>query len=439
MIYNRKIEIIFDKETKLILDDQSKKCNWLYNKLLDIAREDYNNGNTLNLMNGRNLMDYVVKLKGENPFLYSVHSSPLKNVAIRLKDSYVRFFRGLSKIPHFRSYSQKWFSLYYDEANKGFKLKENKEIDISLGKIKVEEKDKKGNIKEKEKQLHIKGNLKEKLIYNKNGKIKTFRLCKDKNRFYGVFTIEEPDKELKRTQIKRWISIDQNHKNFFVGVDYKGETYEFERLYGETYFDKKIDLVKSKRDKCLKRAKEKITEYGNKYYIPSKRYKRLNLALQRLYARRREQIKSNMYQIAHFLCKNYDEIIIGNYVPSKEVAKFDTMRRSMLNQSHIGEFRNILKWVSEKSAKLCKIVDEKDTTKKCCVCGDIEKKPPEIREFICKKCNSKILRDVNSAINIAKKGNIEININDMILDKIVHIGKINRKTENKISYKLQII
>ena len=107
MIYNRKIEIIFDKETKLILDDQSKKCNWLYNKLLDIAREDYNNGNTLNLMSGRNLRDYVVKLKGENPFLYSVHSSPLKNVAIRLKDSYVRFFKGLSKIPHFRSYSQK--------------------------------------------------------------------------------------------------------------------------------------------------------------------------------------------------------------------------------------------------------------------------------------------------------------------------------------------
>lgn len=439
MIYNRKTEILFDEETQRILDDQSKKCNWLYNKLLDTAREDYRNGNTLKLMSGRNLRNYAVKLKADYPFLYSVHSSPLKNVAIRLKESYDRFLKGLSEMPHFRSYSRKWFSLYYDEPRKGFQLQEKKEIDISLGKIKVEETDQKGNTKEKEKQLHIKGKLKETLRYGKHGRIKTFRLCKEKNRFYGIFTIEEPDKEVKTTETKRWISIDQNHKNFFVGVDYKGETYEFERFYADTYFDKKIDFVKSKRDRCLRKAKKQVTEYGNTYYIPSKRYQRLDLAVQRLYARRREQMKSGMYQIAHFLCKNYDEIIIGNYVPGKETAKSGTMRRSMLNQSHIGEFRKILKWVSEKSGKVCKIVDEKDTTKKCCVCGDMEKKTPQIREFVCKKCSHKILRDVNSAVNIAVKGNLEVNIKDMTLDKIVHIGKINRKTENKINYKLQVI
>ena len=78
MIYNRKIEILFEDETQRILDDQSKKCNWLYNKLLDTAREDYRNGNTLKLMSGRNLRNYVVKLKADYPFLYSVHSSPLR-------------------------------------------------------------------------------------------------------------------------------------------------------------------------------------------------------------------------------------------------------------------------------------------------------------------------------------------------------------------------
>ena len=176
-----------------------------------------------------------------------MHHSPLKNAAIQLKESYDRFFQGLSEMPHFRSYSKKWFSLYYDEPNKGFKIKENKEIDLSLGKIKVEETDKKGNTREKEKQLHIKGKLKETLRYGKGGRVKTFRLCKEKNRFYGIFTIEEPDKELKTAEPKRWISIDQNHKNFFVGADYKGETYEFERLYADKYFDKKNRFGKIKK------------------------------------------------------------------------------------------------------------------------------------------------------------------------------------------------
>ena len=41
MKYNKKVEILFEKEDELILDGQSKICNWLYNKLLDICKKDY--------------------------------------------------------------------------------------------------------------------------------------------------------------------------------------------------------------------------------------------------------------------------------------------------------------------------------------------------------------------------------------------------------------
>ena len=48
-------------------------------------------------------------------------------------------------------------------------------------------------------------------------------------------------------------------------------------------------------------------------------------------------------------------------------------------------------------------VNEKNTTKECCICGDKEKKDPKIREFTCKNCGTKVKRDINSAVNIGKK------------------------------------
>ena len=63
----------------------------------------------------------------------------------------------------------------------------------------------------------------------------------------------------------------------------------------------------------------------------------------------------------------------------------------------------MLRWVITKSQKSYVMVSEKNTTKTCCICGAKEKKCTEIREVTCKKCNTFILRDVSSAINIAAK------------------------------------
>lgn len=292
------------------------------------------------------------KIKKDKPFLCSVHSSPLKNVAIRLNDSFKRYFNDLSGRPNFKSWKKNWFSLYYDEPNKGFKVNDNK-LTISLGKD------------SSNKQLRLTGTLKEKV---KIAKIKTFRLTKENNTFYAIFTLEsETPKVIEKP--KSFISIDQNHKNFFVGIDNNGNTFEFIKLYQTKYFDKQIDELKSKRDKCNRKHKKKTTLSGKTYYVPNRRWVKLNNAINKVQNRRREQIKSIMYSIAHYLTDNYDHIIIGNYVPTKHTAKYDTMHRSMLNQTHIGEFRNILKWVCIKKGKLYSLVDEKNTTKTCCVCG----------------------------------------------------------------------
>ena len=120
IIYNKKIEVIFNKNDVPILDGQSRICNWLYNKLLNECINDYkNNNNQKHLLSGRNLRDYGVSLKAEFPFLKTVHSSVLKEPSTRLCKAYDGFFNGRSGYPHYRSWKNKWFSLVYDEPNKG--------------------------------------------------------------------------------------------------------------------------------------------------------------------------------------------------------------------------------------------------------------------------------------------------------------------------------
>lgn len=407
MIYAKKIEVQFDDKDTNILEGQSKICNWLYNQLLQATIEDYKNGNERKLLSGRNLRNYATKMKSDNRFLYSVHSSPIKNTAIRLKESYEKFFKKNCCYPNFRSFKRKWFSLFYDESNKGFKLLDNRNLRISLGK------------NELNKQVYVKGYLTESFKLKNNERIKNFRLCKQQgNKFYSIFTIEKED--LPKKEVKSWIAIDQNHKNLFVGIDNEGTTIEFEKLYQTKYFDKLIDEIKSKRDLCKKKNKLKHTKHGSKYYLPSKRYVKLSKTLDKLYHKRREQIKLIMYSISNYIAKNYDKAIIGDYTPTLEVANEKNMHRGMLNQSLIGMFRKILSWTMEKSNKTCIVVNEKDTTKTCCICGDLEKKDPSIREFTCKKCNTTILRDVNSAINIARKDNLEPT--KKVLNKILKKG-----------------
>ena len=433
-IYVRKIEVEFSKEDGFILDGQSKICNWLYNQLLDACREDYRkNGTQSKLLYGRNLRDYGTSLKENYPFLHTVFSSVLKEPSNRIKHAYEKFFRGEAGYPNYRSWKKQWFSLVFDEPKKGWEVKKDgRTLSVSLGVIPELP-------KEKGKQNpSVVGKLKEKLEWKENELLKQFSLVKQQGKFYAIFTLEgcskeeldykeamrgyrkecnkakkegkplpeKPIWEEKNVEIPKdchWIAIDPNHKNFFVGVDDQGESIEFQKLEMIKYWDKKIDHLKAKRDICEKNYRKRTSKQGIRYTISSPRWNKINEAVKKAYHKRREQIKTALYTIAHWLYQKYEVVMIGDYVPSNETAPYKTMKRSMLNQEELGQFRRIVKWVAEKEGKHFIEVNEKNTTKECCICGDKEKKDPKIREFTCKNCGTKVKRDINSAVNIGKK------------------------------------
>src|SRR4051794_38448395 len=89
-----KLQLEASEEVFRSLDGQSKICNWLYNCLLEKGnslRQEFIQTRNVEiaktLYTERGLRNLLPSLKQEHPFLKSVHSSPLKNAALRLSQA----------------------------------------------------------------------------------------------------------------------------------------------------------------------------------------------------------------------------------------------------------------------------------------------------------------------------------------------------------------
>lgn len=387
-----------------ILDGQSRICNWTYNKLRDVAgelRQQFIESKEPELAkriySERGLRDILPQLKEEHPFLKVVHSSPLKNAALRLSDSiqaYQKSKKGKRKgkagWPKPRSWKKSWFSLFYDEPNKGFKI-EGDTLILSLG---MGQDRKRRSISIPIKDAHL----------LKNKEIRNLRIVKELGVFSAVFTVKTilPAKK----EISRVVALDPNHKNLCYGVGTDGKAFEIENPSWLKTYDKRMDELKSKRDRCQKKSKKyevldsNNNPTGKTYYEPSRRWEKYNQTLERAYKKRQDQTKTFLFTVAHELVSEYDCIGIGDYTPHGG-GKTTKMRRAMNNRSLNDRLKQTVSWVAKKSGKTFLEYDEKNTTRTCNCCyyvieGGIS---PEIRTWTCPQCKIVHIRDENAAVN----------------------------------------
>jgi len=399
-----KIPLEVDVDQAQVLDGQSKICNWLYNHLLEranthkeqfIASDGRDRELSCLIYSKHGLRNLIPGLKQQYPFLKTVYSSPLKNTALRLSGSIresQKSRRGERKNGHevnwpkFRNWNRKWFSLLYEEPWKGYRLN-GRELRLSLGK------------NADGKQLSVTIRMTEPLPFAQE-KVKGLRIVKEVGRFYAVFSVDvsQPTSKVPR----RVIALDPNHKNLAYGVGTDGQAIEIENMTNLKALERRIDELKSKRDGCQRKSKlvQFAREDGSthRHWQPSRRWRRYNQALDRLYQLRREQTKTYLFTVANRLCREYDLIAVGNYTPHGGGITTG-MRRAMNNQSLIGRFKKTMEWVAERSGKQYMEYDERGTTRTCCECGSVVEGgiSPEIREWVCSACNSAHIRDENSA------------------------------------------
>ena len=241
------LEITSDQETLRSLDGQSRICNRLNNELLQRANEiktAYKQTGDEYFVNmlytKRGLRNLIPEIKKEYPFFNTVHSSPLKNVGLRLSASiqaYQKCKKGKRKgslgWPRFRSWKKSWFSLLYDEPGKGFKV-EGSTLQLSLGRTSSGE------------RRHLSFHLHETHLL-KGYTIRNLRIVRKAGRYYAIFSVRVtlPAKR----PVKKIIALDPNHKNFAVGVDSDGKSIEIQSPYWTKQSEKRLDEIKSKRDR----------------------------------------------------------------------------------------------------------------------------------------------------------------------------------------------
>jgi putative transposase len=400
-----KMRLEVDEHTAAVLDGQSRIANWLYNHLLEEAnalrqrfRETRDPEVAKALYTERGLRDRIPALKQEYPFLRTVYSSVLKNAALRLSGAIRESQKGRhgerakrTGWPKFRSWKRQWFSLQYDEPWKGFRL-EGPTLELSLGKV-VEE----GTGKER--QAQVSARLAEPLPGGFDpGMVRQLRIVKEGKLFYAVFTVERPVPT--RRSVGRVIAIDPNHKNLGYGVGTDGVATEIRNPWFLKMLDRRIDEVKSLRDRCKKQSVRVVREDGSEVWLPSRRWRKLNEQLDELWRVRREQTKVYLRTVANRLYQEYDAVFVGDYTPHGGGISTG-MRRAINNQSLIGRFKETLAWVAVRSGKVYGEWDEDGSTRTCHVCeykvpGGIA---PELREWTCPDCGARHLRDENAAMN----------------------------------------
>jgi putative transposase len=387
-----------DEANAFVLDGQSRICNWCYNHLLELAQENktrfIETGDELSakiVYTKRGLRNLLPKIKEEHNFLKVVHSSPLKNAALRVSQAiqeHQKSKKGNRKgarvgWPQFRCWKTDWFSLLYDEPNKGYKIEKDMLI-LSLG---LGE-----DCKQRSVTIPIEDTyaLKDKTIRN-------LRITKEGDTYFAIFTvkIEIPNKKY----ISKICALDPNHKNLAYSCDVDGKAIEIASPTWLKNYDRRLDELKSKRDRCVKKSVKKPvldasgSPTGKEYWEPSRRWKKYNNTYQGVLKKRREQTKTFLYTTAHRLFQKYDCVGIGNYTPHGNGIT-TKMRRAMNNRSLIGRFKQVLSWVALKSGKVFLEYNEKGTTQTCRYCGHVVQGgiAPQIRSWQCPTCQAMHIR-----------------------------------------------
>lgn len=189
---------------------------------------------------------------------------------------------------------------------------------------------------------------------------------------------------------RRVVAIDPGVRTFATCYDPSGTVYEV----GAEDRTRLCKLSWS-ADKLAHKIKSGAKNHRQRY--------RLKRRLRRTYQKRRNLVDELHHQLAVWLCREFDDIIITTYrgsILSRRLGRrLNTeVTRQMLTWSYY-RFKQFLVYKAQQTGKRVFIVEEPYTSRTCGECG-ILKDPSSSKTFACKACNAVMDRDFNGARNI---------------------------------------
>ena len=396
MYLTQKIRIDPSDQQAQVLWDLAEKCRLIYNFALAERKANWQQNQKIPKDKRRYLTYYdqskrLPELKKKYPDYTWVYSKVLQHTLKKLDFAFKSFFskwkRGdkEARSPKFRG-KKHFFTLCFLQS--GFNIEKNS-ITFSH--------------KHPSKVSLL---FKLKWPYIGTEKIKQVEILRNqKQKWYVSITYDV--KSPKYHDNGLYYAVDLGVSNLVSGVNLDLKTLQIKNKRPDLYWKKRITEVQSKRDHC------KGSKPGHK---TSRRWVRYN---QKLYSMKRK-CADQMRDFQHFVSKNIikntkaNTIIIGD-LPVKKMSRKKkgtgnarrtkankTLNHSMQNTGTLGRFTQFLTYKAEKVGKRVIRIDERGTSRTCCVCGVQKKRALSERKIVC-DCGNVLDRDINAAINIMER------------------------------------
>lgn len=337
-----------------------------YNKLLELAKTEYENGNTFKI--NRSTFNRAKKdITSKNKDFLKIYSQTRCEIEDRGIRAYQNFSRRVKEkksgkkinvgFSRFKS-TDRYHSIVYPQDNGAFSIEQGRLRVSRIGTMKID--------------LHRKI----------EGNVKTLTIKREAGLYYAIFTTikEETPTRIADTNP---IGIDLGLKSFIVlsdGNKEKKPEFMKEGLKGVARWQK----IVARRQKA------------------SNRRMRAKLRLQKEYKFVANKSNDYLHKLSNKLIHSrYTSFSIEN-LNINNMVKNHNLSGSIYDASW-DKFVKMPSYKAESAGMRVDLVDPRYTSQICSNCGSIQCMPLPDRLYVCRNCGMKKDRDVNAAINILKR------------------------------------
>ena len=369
MLLCKKIKLEISAQDAASLEFMQSKCRGLYNWHVMKLRD----GEKWNLYEAKKSLQAS---KVHDPELDQVYGKLLAEVFFRLDHAMKAFFRRLEagEKPGFPRVRPRhcFFTLCYPAM---YLKVEGKTLLLPTG----------GKGKNKQHP-----NIEARLTEEPPAGFREVAVSRDaRGNYYASFSYK---KEAQNQRLGEVVAFDLGIKTLATGTNEQGRIYHVGGFKGSQWYNKQLDKIRSKRDKCKKKSR--------RYISLSKVYKRVS-------EKKRNKQRDSLHKASHLIAHKLVErtVVIGDLSQRQMVMKEHAERnkhldRAVYNDWGLYTFIQMLKYKGMLSGKELVFLDERNTSKQCSGCGNLQAMPLWKRTYCCGECGLVIDRDENSAVNI---------------------------------------
>jgi len=373
MLLCKKIKLEVSEQDAQALEFMQTKCRGLYNWWIGRLR------NGEKWPGWKDAKSTLQESKRHDPELEWVYSKLLHEVYFRTDKAMTAFFRRVKAgetpgFPRFRS-RHEFFTLCYPAMY--IKIESDKLILPTGG-------------KGANKRFP---NIVARLTEEAPATFKEVAITKDaRGNYHASFVSEQPEQAIPPAGV---VAFDLGIKTLATGVNEQGRVYTIGGFKGARWYNKQLDKIRSKRDKCKKKSR--------RYIYLSKVYKRVS-------ERKRNKQKDSLHKASHLIGHKLVEstVVVGDLSQRQMVMKEHQDRNKHLNRAVFNDwglytFIQMLVYKCQLYGKDLQFLDERNTSKACSGCGNLQAMPLYKRTYCCTACGLVMDRDENSAHNILSR------------------------------------